>query len=374
MTITVANVDQTADSFGGWINKTNQLATALSTKVVSTDSNTATGNAAVSNAFTANQIFANTIKGGTASGGSANLALTSNVYINPHDANIFVVLGNSTTGSYTTTIAGNTLSIGTTNTVLVGTTVSVNVANLSISTSTKVMANGTGGITGQVLTSNGSSVYWANPESLSTINALAEFNISNTITVDRSASTGNTTITLISQNVAGISIQGDSEATGTGADSGAYIRLGVDGTTNNALLSLVQGAGNNGIGGSFTNTLADTLLIGTTGNTNIQLGTNGVVLATLTKSGNFGIGNTAPTHKLRVDGTASISGNLALSSSLSVTSNLSVSGAASVTGNLSVNNSLTVTANVFASGFYYSNGASVGVVIYYANGAVAFPA
>jgi hypothetical protein len=58
MTILVANVDQTTDTFGGLIAKTNQLASAMSISAVTTNSNTAVGNAAVSNVFSANILFA----------------------------------------------------------------------------------------------------------------------------------------------------------------------------------------------------------------------------------------------------------------------------------------------------------------------------
>lgn len=64
-----------------------------------------------------------------------------------------------------------------------------------------------------------------------------------------------------------------------------------------------------------------------------------------TSSGNVGIGNTAPTHKLRVDGTASISGDVSLGANVSVTntvtapaiisSHQSVTGAGSLTASSS---------------------------------------
>ena len=64
MTIAIANVNTTTDSFGQWITKTNVLADAMSNQVVTTNSNTATGNAAVSSAFSANALYANTLSGG----------------------------------------------------------------------------------------------------------------------------------------------------------------------------------------------------------------------------------------------------------------------------------------------------------------------
>lgn len=70
MTIAVANTTL-SNTFSHWLTRVNELATAMSTKVVSTDSNTAVGNAAISGTFSANVISADTI---TASGGTINVA------------------------------------------------------------------------------------------------------------------------------------------------------------------------------------------------------------------------------------------------------------------------------------------------------------
>jgi hypothetical protein len=79
MTVTVANVDSTTDSFDGWITKTNLLASALSNVVVTTNSNTAVGNAAISGSFTANSVYSNNFYGGTTS-------LTANITFNTNTA------------------------------------------------------------------------------------------------------------------------------------------------------------------------------------------------------------------------------------------------------------------------------------------------
>jgi len=75
MTVIVANVDTTTDSFGSWVTKTNLLATALSNVVVTTNSNTTTGNAAISGSWTANDVYSNNFYGGTT-------ALTANITFN----------------------------------------------------------------------------------------------------------------------------------------------------------------------------------------------------------------------------------------------------------------------------------------------------
>lgn len=60
MTVEVANTG-TTNTWQYFLNRVNELATAMTTKVVTTDSNTASGNAAISGAFTANVLIANTV-------------------------------------------------------------------------------------------------------------------------------------------------------------------------------------------------------------------------------------------------------------------------------------------------------------------------
>jgi hypothetical protein len=59
MTISIANVNQSTDSFGQWIVKTNQALFGLSYKTVTTNSNTTVGNAAITGTFTSNNISVN---------------------------------------------------------------------------------------------------------------------------------------------------------------------------------------------------------------------------------------------------------------------------------------------------------------------------
>jgi len=101
MTITVANVDTTSDTFGGLVTKVNVIADALTNKIVTTNSNTAVGNAAVSASFTANAVYSNNFYGG-------NTSLTANITFNTNTtfigsrtklglgANVQIDSGNST--------------------------------------------------------------------------------------------------------------------------------------------------------------------------------------------------------------------------------------------------------------------------------------
>ena len=61
MTIEVANTG-TTNTFQFLINRVNELATAMSSNAVTTDSNTATGSAAITGTFTANVLIANTVR------------------------------------------------------------------------------------------------------------------------------------------------------------------------------------------------------------------------------------------------------------------------------------------------------------------------
>ena len=61
MTVLIANVATSTDSFGGWVTKTNLIATALTNKAVTVNSNAANGNAHVNGQLSANALNANTL-------------------------------------------------------------------------------------------------------------------------------------------------------------------------------------------------------------------------------------------------------------------------------------------------------------------------
>jgi hypothetical protein len=82
MTISVANVNANTDTFGSWITKVNQLADAVSTKVVTAESNTTTGNVSVNGVITSTTLYVNAIAGydrGTSS--LSNLVISTNTFI-----------------------------------------------------------------------------------------------------------------------------------------------------------------------------------------------------------------------------------------------------------------------------------------------------
>jgi hypothetical protein len=79
MTIEITAINTATDSFGQWIEKTNQVLDALSNKIVTTNSNTAIGNSAISGKASSNGVYANSfiIIGST----TANTKLSDNKVI-----------------------------------------------------------------------------------------------------------------------------------------------------------------------------------------------------------------------------------------------------------------------------------------------------
>lgn len=66
MTVTVQQVSNT-NTFEFWLNRTNELASAMTNVVVTTNSNTAVGDAAITGTYTSNALFSNTISVGNSS-------------------------------------------------------------------------------------------------------------------------------------------------------------------------------------------------------------------------------------------------------------------------------------------------------------------
>jgi hypothetical protein len=160
MTIAIANVNTTTDSFGQWITKTNVLSDAMSNKVVTTNSNTATGNAAVSSAFSANALYANSISGGNNSV-TANLSVTSNTSF---VANVVF------TGYRTNLGLGANLAINSGNSTFRVLTVNSAASNTVVATkialSDMVDMNVAAPSNGQVFTYTSDGSYWYNTNTI----------------------------------------------------------------------------------------------------------------------------------------------------------------------------------------------------------------
>ena len=93
-----------------------------------------------------------------------------------------------------------------------------------------------------------------------------------------------------SNGYAVLDLSGDRDNT-VGEPGGAGITFGVDGTGTNAVISYINSAGEDGVGGTYTGTTINDMLIGTTTNAPIQFGINGAVAATLDTGGNLLVGN-----------------------------------------------------------------------------------
>lgn len=142
MTITVGNTSNSS-TFQYWLDRTNDLSSAMTNKVVTVDSNTATGNAAVNGTFTATTITANTIHGGNTTTTTV-LSISSNVNILTTNG---LTVGNSTVNvvitDTTLTISNSTVSTSANNNYITSNNISL--GNSSVNTT----ANAT-----QVTTSN----------------------------------------------------------------------------------------------------------------------------------------------------------------------------------------------------------------------------
>lgn len=140
MTKAVANVDVTSETFNDWITRTNMMADAMSTIVVtanSTMSNTS-GNAYVNGSIVANTfVVTSDLAGGSLSGSTVTAANL--------DISTAVVLSN-TLYADSANIAGG---------------ITANSTVVKIPTTVGLNANGSVGTTGQILTSNGTTVYWS---------------------------------------------------------------------------------------------------------------------------------------------------------------------------------------------------------------------
>jgi len=113
MTIAVANTANT-NTFDYWKTRTNELADAMSNKVVTTNSNTTTGNATVNGYVIATGLIGNSINGGNSTVVTA-LTVTSNLTI--ATGNILTV-GNSTINVVTNSSSITIGSLSVTNTTI----------------------------------------------------------------------------------------------------------------------------------------------------------------------------------------------------------------------------------------------------------------
>jgi Chaperone of endosialidase len=115
MTVQILSVNTAADSFGQWIAKTNQIAAALSTVAVSTNSNTASGNASIDGTFSANGLAVSNTGYFSIGSDVSNTVAAATYYVlqtSPTTNNVITSTGMVIDG--VTSYTKNFMSIGTT--------------------------------------------------------------------------------------------------------------------------------------------------------------------------------------------------------------------------------------------------------------------
>ncbi|QMP83919.1 MAG: hypothetical protein [Caudoviricetes sp.] len=188
-------------------------------------------------------------------------------------------------------------------------------------------------------------------------------------------SSGNKIFLSAGGTTAGLTVSGTSVGIGTTAPTNSLHVYGsltgvakFDGPSNPIVVLAIAGSQFATFGsaaGSLVSGAAADLAFQTSSGGNIQFATNGTALSnirmSITSGGNIGIGNTAPAHKLRVEGTVSIAGNTTPSANLTydlgsptlywnnVYSNNIVTNSASFSSNVSVGGTLSVTNNVIVN-------------------------
>ena len=174
MTITVTTVANN-QSFGGWLATTNRLANIASQNTVTIDytsgGSLSTGNGYVNGYFGANNIYvAAGLSGGNISSNGV-LNIVSNTAFKYSSSNLVVLTANSTQSALainvnTISFTGNanfinTISIGNSTVNSVINSTSLSSINSSSITANVIIANGSFGTANQVLSSNGTGMYWA---------------------------------------------------------------------------------------------------------------------------------------------------------------------------------------------------------------------
>ena len=402
MTIAIANVDVTTDTFSVLVARTNQVAEAISRHVVTIDNsaggNTSVGNGHVFGVFGSDIAFAaQELRGGNTST-SANLIISSitKTYANLHVNGSIISTGNfSLTGaatlSNTVTIIGassvaNTLSVvGNTSfsnsLVVTGNTA---LANSLVVTGNAQFSNNltVTGITSiaNTLTITGSSTL------ANTLSVVGNTSLANSLVVTGNTNLSNTLIVTGNTTLSKLNVTGNTDIIGN-----TNLNSTLNVTGNATFSNNLTVTGNTTLG--YTSVSGDTIhinLYGTddrdafidfhsSGNTSfpvygasvgkysgsngnfeiIDMGSGNFILRSqegiikfltgsttrmsVVSNGNIGISTESPIYKLDVNGTLRSIGNVTFSSQLNVTGNTTING------NTNLSNTLIVTGNTTLS-------------------------
>lgn len=307
MTIAVSQITNN-QTFGTWLATTNRLANLVSQNVVTSDSSSGgsvtTGNSFVNGHFGAAFVYvANALSGGNVSSGGV-LTLLANVAVTNGTSNVLIVTANSTTSIVRVTadtitflpignvnIGGNTFIVNASNVLFSGSNVQFTNSplsgNITFNSNTTyngsvIIANGSLGSNGTVLYSNGAGMYWG---SLPVVVGNSGI-IANADGIFVNANNG------LVANTSGVYVV---QGTGSVVNStGVHV--------NSAYIATLDANSATFANSSATNTFT--------------IGTASYFVA----NGNLGVGNSAPAHKLRVDGDISLSGGVHANGSLGTAS------------------------------------------------------
>ena len=204
MPISIPNVNATSDTFETWVSKTNQIATAMSTVVMttalSTDGSVTAGNAYTNGVFAANTLVATQyLRGGTVAS-PARLLITSNVH--------FSDVGNVSSNSSVLNLKATTATLTAPTMVLEGgvlnitSNVNLKANTLSVFTTGRVGVNtnapdaaltvvGSANVSGPIAGANTLAVTGAGTFS-NTLAVTGAVTLSNTVSVTNAATFSNT--------------------------------------------------------------------------------------------------------------------------------------------------------------------------------------
>lgn len=119
--------------------------------------------------------------------------------------------------------------------------------------------------------------------------------------------TSSKTITVESEGYAGIRLFGDTDGS-SGEPGGGYVLVSQDNEGVQGIFGTVNIAGEDGSGNTFTGTIGNSVVLGNKYAGPLHLGTSNSVQMTIEGGGNVGVGTTAPTQALDINGQIRIRG------------------------------------------------------------------
>ena len=363
MTVAIANVVVTTDTFQGWVDRTNQVCDAMSTRVMSAEANSTgastSGNSNLIGIFSANTVAVKTqLRGGTVDVPAA-LAIVSNTVFSgsalTSSANVSLAAANVFINSTSTSVVGGSLVVAS-NTTLTGSTVVVNALTSANVTSPTLNVTSNTYFTGANNVISGAN----------TVLSGGAVNISSTLNAT-AAATFSANVTL---NGAVQSINGNTNFdSGTLFVDGVNNRIGIGNTLPDATLKVTGTA----------NVSGNVVFSGTSHTLSGNVAFNTSTLFVDATNGRIGVGTTSPGQLFVVNGVANVVGAAAFANTLSVvgstalSNTLVVSGATTLNGSILANNAVTVNGAVTISGSTTLNntGTFNGNTVFSANVAIA---